>query len=401
MESIISKLGDSRVWLEYFEYKRAKQHLHKREEAKLADFINSQGYADAAGRIQSGEGIGLPTKILINKIGGKKRTVYTYRDDENIVLKLLSYLLYRYDDRHCPLCYSFRKGVGAKNAIYRLIGTPGINNMWCYKLDIKDYFNSISIPLMLPLLLEVICDDEPLFRFFEQMLSGDEAIFGDAIIRENRGVMAGTPTSPFLANVYLREADTYFAENNILYARYSDDIIIFADSEAELLSHRDIMRGFIERYKLTVNPAKEYTSAPGQPWEYLGVEYRNGVIDLSPVTKKKIKGKIKRKARALRRWMIRKNATGEQVMKVMIRVFNRKFFESRDKHDLTWSRWFFPLVTVKDGFAEIDAYLQQYIRYIPTGRFCKTNYNVTYEMLKSMGYRSLVNEYFSVANLRK
>ena len=106
------------------------------------------------------------------------------------------------------------------------------------------------------------------------------------------------------------------------------------------------------------------------------------------------KGKIKRKARALRRWKLRKNATDDQTMKVMIRIYNKKFFECGSRHELTWSRWFFPIVTEEIGFKQIDAYLQQYIRYIPTGCHSKKNYKTTYKKLKELGYRSLVNEYY-------
>ncbi|MBR0531550.1 MAG: group II intron reverse transcriptase/maturase, partial [Bacteroidales bacterium] len=49
-----------------------------------------------------------------------------------------------------------------------------------------------------------------------------------------RGVMAGTPTAPFLANVYLMEVDHHFEGEGVIYARYSDDIIILAEDQEEL-----------------------------------------------------------------------------------------------------------------------------------------------------------------------
>ena len=62
--------------------------------------------------------------------------------------------------------------------------------------------------------------------------------------------------------------------------------------------------------------------------------------------------------------------------------------------DFTWSRWFFPNLTVDTGLRELDAYLQQYIRYAVTGRHYKGNYRITYQQLKEWGYRSLVHEYY-------
>ena len=78
----------------------------------------------------------------------------------------------------------------------------------------------------------------------------------------------------------------------------------------------------------------------------------------------------------------------------MIRVFNNKFFRELNTKDLTWSKWFFPTITSAKKLNEIDKYLVQYLRYLSTGRFSKQNYNISYDKLKALGYRSLVNEYY-------
>ena len=46
--------------------------------------------------------------------------------------------------------------------------------------------------------------------------------------------MAGMPLSAFFCNVYLMELDAWFEERKILYARYSDDIIVFAEREEQI-----------------------------------------------------------------------------------------------------------------------------------------------------------------------
>ena len=208
--------------------------------------------------------------------------------------------------------------------------------------------------------------------------------------------MAGLPVAPFLANLYLSQVDHHFVAQSRPYARYSDDIIIFAETEAEVVRCREELGELLSRHGLEVNPDKENLSAPGEAWEFLGIAYRHGEIDLSGATKAKLKGKIRRKARALRRWMLRKQAEPERAMRAMIRAFTRKFFETgRSSSDLTWARWFFPLLTTDKGLGEMDAYLQDYIRYIPTGRHCRGNYRVRYSDLKRLGYRSLVHEFWA------
>ena len=67
--------------------------------------------------------------------------------------------------------------------------------------------------------------------------------------------------SIFFANIYLREMDEFFAERNVLYARYSDDIIIFGGRDETEESIRTY-RGFLEKYGLVSNPSKEQRFAP-------------------------------------------------------------------------------------------------------------------------------------------
>jgi hypothetical protein len=393
--SLLDSLSDVDAWQEFAHYKKEKGHLGKSDEKALADFIATQGYLTVVARIQDGEGFDYPRKFFINKMGkDKKRAVYSFSEAENWVLKLLAWLLYRYDAYQPQGCYSFRRDLGVHKAIRALANTKGIKEMWCYKLDISDYFNSIEMPTLLPILREVMGDDPSLYAFLEQLLTADKAYIDGELTSEQRGAMAGTATSPFFANLYLRELDRVFVEKHVPYARYSDDVIMFAENREDLESYRDLAHAILARQGLKVNEQKEAITPPGEAWEFLGISFCEGTIDLSGATKKKMMGKIRRKARALRRWMLRKNAEPERAMRAYIRVFNRKFFETHNATDLTWSRWFFPLLTTSEGLKEIDAYLQQYIRYIPTGRFNHANYRIDYKALKQLGYRSLVHEYF-------
>ena len=86
-------------------------------------------------------------------------------------------------------------------------------------------------------------------------------------------------------------------------------------------------------------------------------------------------------------------------MKALIRQFNNKFFEGDDPQALTWSRWFFPVINRTEGLREIDAYLQQYIRFLATERHSRKNYRTRYTDLKALGYRSLVHEYYRYREL--
>ncbi len=396
MISILQKLTDADVWQEYLQYKTDKGHLSKKELQELSDFIKNKEYLKITNNIlDESYCFNPPVKAFINKSGtGKKRIIYTFSHDEAMVLKVMTYLLYHYDHKLNSCCYSFRRNVSAKDAIKKVVATKDLSKMFCLKVDISNYFNSIPADRLVIRLAEIIDDDEPLLNFLSRILLANEAIENGNIIHENRGAMAGTPISPFLANIYLKPLDEYYSSNGTLYFRYSDDILMFFPTIKELHAEYSYLCDYLSKAGLSINPDKLYVSAPGETFEFLGISYDNGIVDLSTTTINKIKAKIRRKARALYRWRIKRGATFEQTAKVMIRVFNKKFFDDIDEHSFTWSRWFFPLINTDVSLKEIDAYLLQYIRYIYKGRHYKGNYKVKYEDIKALGYRSLVNEYY-------
>jgi hypothetical protein len=103
---------------------------------------------------------------------------------------------------------------------------------------------------------------------------------------------------------------------------------------------------------------------------------------------------MRRKARALVRWQTRKGVDGVQAAKAFVRVFNRKLFENTAEHELTWVRWYFPLINTSASLKIIDAYSQQCIRFLATGKHTKAAYNFRYADMKALGYQSLVNRYY-------
>ena len=399
MESIIKQLTQQNVWEEFLAYRLLKGRFTWHEFYEADRYVEREEYLPLAQRIVQGEGLGIPQKKIINKMGtGKKRVVYSFAPDEMTILKLLAFKLYDYDKWFSPNCYAFRRGVKASDAVFDIIHAIGDQKMWAYKLDIHNYFNSIPIDILLPMLKEMMADDEPLYHFFERMLTNDRVIYNGETIQEKHGVMAGTPTSPFLANVYLKAVDKHFHDAHVTYARYSDDIIIFAPDLDTLEEHKSRMADFLKQYQLEMNPDKEKVYSPDEAYEFLGFKCHGRDIDISEATVKKMKGKIRRAAKSLMRWSSKKYIEPEKAMKGLINHFNRVFFEDGDTETLTWSRWFFPVINQTNGLKEIDHYLQQNIRFLSTGKHNKTNYKTDYAQLKRLGYKSLVNEYYKYKN---
>ena len=398
--SIIDEINNAMKWQMFLEHKQTNNNMSKDEELALIEFIEKKRFEYFYEQIKAGEfPKDFPHKLVVNKEdSNKKRIVYSYENEENIVLKFIAYNLYEFDDVFSKNTYAFRRGYGVKDAIWRLKGSEKFEEYYCYKADISNYFNSIDVDLLLEKLSFVKERDVQLYNLFVKILK-EERVYSDGkIIQENHGAMAGMPCSPFFANVYLKELDRYFEERNIPYFRYSDDILIFAKDEDKLEEYINLFKEMLEHNKLIINESKIMRTKPYEPFEFLGFSYDRGIIDLSFNTKRKIKAKIKRKAEALRRWQRSKNLTEDKAAIGFIKAMNKKFYGGNsmeiDEDAFTWSRWFFPNITTDRCLKEIDEYMQQYIRYVITGRHYKGNYRVTYEQMKEWGYRSLVHEYY-------
>ena len=394
--SLIDKLFEKSSWEKFYEYK-SRLHCSKRFKKELREFIDSGTYLQYADRIRSCSDLPIPSKAVISKMSSqKKRTVYKYPYGFNMVLKLLTYqTLRKYDNIYQPCLYSFRPGVCAKDAIMAICRTKDINSLYSYKIDVSDYFNSIPVDKLCSILDRTVTDDDKLLAFMKALLTEERVISGDDIICEQKGIMAGTPIASFYANLYLKDLDEWFSDRGILYARYSDDIIVFAKDDKEINMYRDVILNHLNTKGLKVNPDKEFLGRPEDGFSFLGVEVKNGNIDIAPASVVKLKQKMRRKARALDRWRHREGIDGKKAAAAFIRIFNHKLLEVNEDSDLTWSLWFFPVITTSESLHEIDLYAQELLRYLISGTHTKSRYNVRYEELKELGYRSLVNEYYS------
>lgn len=392
----LDRLKTENFWVEFLDYKTQGEHLSAYEETDLRAFIENREYFPIIARIEENKKFPMPKLTELNKKNSnKKRKVFVYDREENYFLKAVAYLLSEYDYIFPKNLYSFRRNVSVKRAIFDLVKQPNLSAMYSYKVDIHDYFNSISVPVVLGQLKKVLLGEDRLFRFIEELLTEPLVLCGDKTITCTKGIMAGVPISGFLANLHLKALDEWFAERGLLYARYSDDIIVFAES-AELIAVCETkIKDFLKENNLTVNERKEYRTRPQEAWEFLGFRIEAGKIDLAPISLEKMKDKMRRKARALVRWKKRNGASNERAIAAFIRHFNRKFYDNPRQHEVTWCRWYFPTITTAKSLRVLDEYMIACVRYIATGKHTKANFNLRYERIKELGFKSLVNAYYA------
>lgn len=393
--SLLHNLKDENYWEQFLQSKIESGHFTSREEKEFRDFIDNKKYLPIVEKILSNESFALPKMVEINKRRtGKKRTVFIFNHEENMVLKLLAHLLHDYDYLFSDNLYSFRKNISVKTAIGTLLSSIKKSSLYSYKVDIHDYFNSVDTDSIIKLLEETFEEDIELLNFIKSILLEPYCLKNGKQTFFKKGIMAGVPISGFLANLYLTDLDKWFALRGISYARYSDDIIVFAKTEKDIKEYEEKIKWFLSQKKLTVNPKKEVRTLPGEKWEFLGFNIDGNRVDVSNVALEKIRGKMRRKARAILRWRNRNNANVKGTIRAYIRHFNKKFYDNPNPNDLTWCRWYFPTITTAESLQALDEYMISCIRYIATGKHTKANYNLRYDDIKKLGYKSLVNSFY-------
>ena len=389
--TLLNEIFKEDIWNEFLNIKINKNQLRKKEIEELKIFILEKKYL----KYQNNFNFNIPHRKIISKANSnKKRIVYIFDKDDLWILKLLSYLLYKYDYKIADNCYSFRKNKTVKDAWDNILKINDLNNKYVLKIDIRDYFNSINSFILKDILENIIDDDRELLNILKELILKHKCIYQDGIINEDLGAMAGMPLASFFANIYLLDLDEYFIKEKISYFRYSDDIILFLDNEEEVNKYFNIVKNILNKKSLILNMDKYHLSKPNEAFEFLGFKYLNDKIDLSDITIKKMKAKIKRKAHLLYFKKKRNNLSYEKVCRSMIKSFDYKFYDLSGNNEFTWTRFYFPIINIDKGLKIIDEYMLLYLRYLNDGRFYKGNYKIKYKYLKKLGYTPLLAEYY-------
>ena len=202
------------VWQQYLENVVRESPV---ELKKLQEYVAQKKYVPIVNNMKqvgkSGEEfIFIPRKVLLSKKGtDRKRVVYVYPYDVQVVLKVIAWKLHKYDNCFANNLFSFRKFVNAQTAVRYLSEKQKEGDWYTYKLDIHNYFNSVSVDKILPMVKEVLVEEPILYNVICAILKNPYVEYNKQVIQEEeKGIMAGMPLSAFLANLYLTKIDVWF-----------------------------------------------------------------------------------------------------------------------------------------------------------------------------------------------
>lgn len=358
MDEKLSLFFDKSVWSEIIdtavEKKLNLEMITKLCEARyrlvLADKIENFDYYVAPPRIAE-----------IPKDDGGVRKVFVNEDVDRIVLSIINIVYSRtYGHLIHPNCVSYQKGIGVSKIIKKV--SKQVSNMdgVCgYKLDISKYFDTLSREWLYKCLNE-LDTGSPIDAIVQRYYHEDLIINENGDVQEYyKAIAQGCAVSPFLANYCLRDIDEELSKMDILYYRYSDDILIIgkdADSAVKKLADMLSVRG------LKLHPNKVEQIRNGEWFTFLGFRVNGNKISFSKKSLKNFQHEIKRLT------ALHKNNEKELInaIKQIQWYLYTAFIKS--KQNFGWGEYFFSTINVEEDIIELDEYIKDRLKGMYTGK---------------------------------
>lgn len=397
--SVIDDLATDEPWLAAVEVFQSRSPRRRDRIAAYERLLASGEHLGIAADVLDGRHRPAPpAERWLNKADGRKKRVFQYPPADELLFRTVNRLLQPAAAHAAsPWCRSFLPGGGARTAFRGVLADEGLAAKAALRFDVRDYFNSIDVADLLDRLPEAFADGPVRSLLDAALLDRRVERAGLVVDGGQKGIMAGTPLAPLLATLYLRELDWEVAATGATYARYSDDIVALATPE-DRVALEQLVRSRLGERGLEVNEAKSSVAGPGEPWDFLGFRYSDGVIGLAPITARKLTTRSTRLARALLRWRERTRSSPDRALAAFLRRTNRRLYGvPAERSDFSWATWFLPMIDGPQGLHTLDEHVQREARYVATGRrIARTRRIVPYDALVGAGHVPLVTAYWAM-----
>ena len=272
--------------------------------------------------------------IKIPKSDGSYRELEIPTAEDILLQKTMASVLYPTIDKKMSYQnFAYRKGKGALAAVNQVQEwiKSYSETHFVIRCDIDDFFDNISVPMLLRKLYSVM-QDPAVCHLMALWISSGKVNTKNQYEENINGIPQGSAVSPLLANLYLAEFDR-FIENKITkhFIRYSDDILLLVPKEEKTIRILQMLTDYLEsNLNLSLNQ-EFYAGSLKDGFSFLGIEFEcNGKLSISSDKKNRIDDKIKR---AL--WLADENDFSDLEKTVQgLKNYYGKLLTTEDKHTI-------------------------------------------------------------------
>lgn len=279
--------------------------VKEKDTAGGIDFLTVQGYAVAIDKnldelvkqLQSGTYIQQPYReVFIPKNETEKRRLGLLTVNDKIVQTAVNIIITPVIERgFLNVSYAYRSNksaVKAINQVRHLITNE--RYCWLASCDIDNFFDTIPHDILFGKLSAYLKSPgiiELVKMFVKMGRVNKHYSWKDS----RKGIPQGSVVSPLLANFYLYQLDKLMVDKKYGFVRYADDFVIFGHTEEEAKKAMKEATDVITKHLgLALNEEGKVIPVK-DGFEFLGIFFNNGQIDLS---EKKYKRLITKMAEA-------------------------------------------------------------------------------------------------------
>ena len=245
----------------------AWRHVKANRGSAGVDNVSVQGYERELennlyklwNRMSSGSYFPKPVKIVeIPKTDGKTRRLGIPTIEDRVAQMVVKQRLEpEIEPYFHPDSYGYRAGKNAHQAIAKTRARCWRMD-WVIDLDIKGFFDNLDHDLIMKALRRHT-DEHWIHLYVRRWLEAPEAATGKQGEKRIKGTPQGGVISPLLANLYMHYAfDAWMSRTfpQIKFARYADDVVIHAVSEAQANYLLEKVRKRMKTCGLALHPDK-------------------------------------------------------------------------------------------------------------------------------------------------
>lgn len=214
-----------------------------------------------------------PVKLVKLYQGEKERTVALYSMRDKVVQQSIAAELQKiYEPLFSKSSYAYRSGRSALEAVEKIEEYMANKGEWVVRMDIHSFFDSISQDRLLWELKRMIKETDVIELIMENACAKSLELNGE-ISRKTRGIWQGSSIAPVLSNIYLKDFDDEMEQKAAFFVRYSDDMLVMAQSEKEAMKFLRFTKDSMEKYSLTLNEKKTILATAAQGVDFLGYHF--------------------------------------------------------------------------------------------------------------------------------
>ena len=199
-----------------------------------------------------------------NNSGERKRLVVQLAADDFVVHKALLRLLRPYFARMFePVSADYRSGVSLAVVRGRIRMASPAGRIWAVRVRIKDLFDQMDWTVLMETLVGMIPRGDALVLALLAACIQTPVNLNGMPMPRQRGVLQGSPLSPLLADIYLKDFDEEMEQRGLCMVRFTDEIFVLCQSDEEAKAALSIIAALLEPFKLRLSE-----TAPGSIASY-------------------------------------------------------------------------------------------------------------------------------------